>query len=72
MNQEARALRGLLVLAAAVLCRLLGEQSFCLMVVDERIEDAFGDLAFIGVELTDGLELDFERLIGSALGIFED
>lgn len=42
------------------------------MVVDERIEDAFGDLAFIGVELTDGLELDFERLIGSALGIFED
>ena len=42
------------------------------MVVDERVEHAFGDLAFVGVELAQRLELELERLIGTAFGVPKD
>jgi len=48
------------------------EQPLGLVVVDEAVEHAFGDLAFVGIELAQCLELELEGLIGSALGVPKD
>lgn len=74
MSPKPRQVRGFFLAASAFArCRLgPAEQALSLVVIDEAVEHAFGDLAFFGIELAERPELELERVIGAAFGVPKD
>lgn len=50
----------------------LREQAFGLVLDDQRIEHALGDLALVRREVAQGLELEFERFVRAAFVLVEE
>ena len=73
MNQEARALRGLLVLAAALVGSTLARLAPALRFVLEQktVDDADDGVLFFWRELGDGLEMQPQRVVRSAFVVVE-